>query len=125
MNVNIFFADPTAPTAGSPSTPGTAGGFTTLLIWLVAIFVLFYFMAILPQRRREKQHQRMVASIRRGDVIVTVGGIVGKVIDVRDETLKIKTANVTELEVRKSSVAGILAKRGSSREQEKVEQEEK
>ena len=55
---------------------------------------------------------------------MTVGGIVGKVIDVRDETLKIKTANVTELEVRKSSVAGILTKKGSSKEQGKVEQEE-
>jgi len=123
MKVNIFFADPTAPTR-SPTATGPTGGFATLLIWLVAIFVLFYFMAILPQRRREKQHQRMVASIRRGDVIVTVGGIVGKVIDVRDETLKIKTANVTELEVRKSSVAGILAKKGSSKEQGKAEQEE-
>ncbi|HCZ05762.1 MAG TPA: preprotein translocase subunit YajC [Thermotogae bacterium] len=79
---------------------------------LIAIFALFYFIAILPQRRREKQHRQMVESIKRGDVVVTIGGVVGKVIDVRKDTLKIKSANVTELEVRKASIAGVVS-RGS------------
>lgn len=109
--MNIFFADPSAPAQTTPSTTGT-GGLFGMLIWLVAIFALFYFIAILPQRRREKQHRQMVESIKRGDVVVTIGGVVGKVIDVKKDTLKIKSANVTELEVRKASIAGVVS-RGS------------
>ncbi len=106
--MNVFFADPSAPAQAAPSTAST--GLFGMLIWLVAIFAIFYFIAILPQRRREKQHRQMVESIRRGDVVVTVGGVVGKVIDVRKDTLKIKSANVTELEVRKASIAGVVSK---------------
>lgn len=106
--MNVFFADPSVPAQTSPFARDT--GLFGTIIWLVAIFAIFYFVAILPQRRREKQHKQMVESIRRGDVVVTIGGVVGKVIDVRKDTLKIKSANVTELEVRKASITGVVSK---------------
>ena len=82
-----------------------------MIFLLLIFFLLFYFMAILPQRRREKQFQAMISAMREGDTVVTIGGIVGKVIDIRKDTVKIKTANKTELEITKRSIANVIKPR--------------
>ncbi|MEP3277003.1 MAG: preprotein translocase subunit YajC [Stappiaceae bacterium] len=67
---------------------GGAGG-TDLLVNIlpfVLIFVVMYFLIIRPQRQRVKQHQELVASLRRGDTVVTSGGLIGKVSKVVDDT---------------------------------------
>jgi preprotein translocase subunit YajC len=64
--------------------PGDPGGLLTLLPF-VAIFAIMYFLILRPQQQRAKQHQEMVKSVRRGDVVVTNGGLVGKVTKVVDD----------------------------------------
>jgi preprotein translocase subunit YajC len=69
-----------------------------------AIFVIFYFLLIRPQRQQQKAHDRMVQALSRGDEIVTVGGVVGKIIHLTDERITIKTADDTRLEIERSKV---------------------
>lgn len=69
-----------------------------------AIFLIFYFLLIRPQRRQQKQHEEMVQSLSRGDEIVTMGGIVGKIVHITDDRVTIKTAGDTRLEMERSKV---------------------
>ena len=62
------------------------GNFLISILPFVLIFVVFYFLLIRPQRQKMKQHQAMVAALRRGDTIVTNGGLIGKVSKVVDDT---------------------------------------
>jgi len=64
--------------------PGDPGGLLSLLPF-VAIFAIMYFLILRPQQQRAKQHQEMVKAVRRGDVVVTNGGLVGKVTKVVDD----------------------------------------
>ena len=63
------------------------------LLPLVLIFVVFYFMLIRPQKKREKAVQQMRSSLEVGDEIVTAGGIIGRVVSIKDDTLVIETGS--------------------------------
>ena len=66
-------------------------GSASMLIMLVAMFAIMYFLMIRPQKKREKQEQDMRNSIEIGDEIITIGGIVGRVVTIREEDLIIET----------------------------------
>lgn len=68
------------------------GSFYLQILMLVAIFALFYFMLIRPQKKREKADKEMRETIVAGDRICTIGGIVGKVVQVSDDTIVIETS---------------------------------
>ncbi|UCF05124.1 MAG: preprotein translocase subunit YajC [bacterium] len=95
----------------SPS--GTEGGpsLFTSLIPILLIFVIFYFLLIRPQQRKQKQHQEMVANLRKGDKIVTNGGIYGTVSDVKEHVIVLRISEDVKIEVVKSAVATIIEKR--------------
>jgi preprotein translocase subunit YajC len=63
---------------------GSAGSMTPFIIQLGAIFAIFYFLLIRPQQKQKRQHEEALRNIKRGDQIVTAGGIVGEVIHVRE-----------------------------------------
>ena len=69
-----------------------------------AIFLIFYFLLIRPQRKQQKAHDEMVKTLSRGDEIVTIGGIVGKIIHLTDDRVTIKTAEDTRIEVERVKV---------------------
>ncbi len=69
-----------------------------------AIFLIFYFLLIRPQRKQQKAHDEMVKTLSRGDEIVTIGGIVGKIIHLTDERVTIKTAEDTRVEIERAKV---------------------
>jgi preprotein translocase subunit YajC len=69
-----------------------------------AIFLIFYFLLIRPQRKQQKAHEEMVKTLSRGDEIVTIGGIVGRIIHLTDDRVTIKTAEDTRLEIERSKV---------------------
>jgi preprotein translocase subunit YajC len=69
-----------------------------------AIFLIFYFLLIRPQRKQQKQHEEMVRSLSRGDEIVTMGGIVGKIVHLTEDRVTIKTHVDTRLEIERSKV---------------------
>ncbi len=88
------------------------GGFDIVsLLPLVLIFVVFYFLLIRPQQQKLKQHKSMIEAVRRGDTVVTGGGIIGKVVKVIDnETLQVEIAENVRVRVVKGTVADVRAK---------------
>lgn len=93
---------------------GGAGGSDIFLqlMPILLMVVIFYFLLFRPQQQRMKQHREMVANIRRGDTVVTSGGIVGKVSRVREESneIEVEIAENTRIRVVRSSVSEVRSK---------------
>jgi preprotein translocase subunit YajC len=79
-------------------------------VWVLpylAIFAIFYFLIIAPQRRRQRALQDMITNLKAGDRIITTGGIIATVTSVRDNSLVVRSADKSMLEITRSSVAGM------------------
>lgn len=88
--------------AGAPEE----GGFDwTIIVFLVLIFGLMYLVLIRPQRKRQKEHERLVEELKRGDRVVTAGGIYGQVESISDDSVVIKVESGMTMRVAKNSVA--------------------
>jgi len=74
---------------------------------LVLIFIIFYFLIIRPQRQKEKEHQKMLASLNKNDEVVTLAGIHGTIVNVKDKTLTLRIDENVKIEIEKNSVAYI------------------
>jgi preprotein translocase subunit YajC len=97
--------------AYAQGAPGGGSDFLVQLIPILLMFVIFYFLLFRPQQQRAKQHREMVGNIRRGDTVVTSGGIIGKVTKVRDENeIEVEIAENTRIRVIKSTVAEVRAR---------------
>lgn len=92
---------------------GGAGGLFGALVPLILIFVIFYFLLILPQRRKQKQHQEMVKNIKKGDKIVTSGGVYGTVTRVKQNYAEVEITNQVVIKIQRNAIAGL---RGGSEE---------
>jgi preprotein translocase subunit YajC len=93
-----------AATSGSP----TDGSFS--LIMIAAIFVLFYFMLIRPQNKKAKEHRDLLTRLKKGDEIITTGGILAKVVSLDEQYIKISPAEGVEFNMQKGAVATVLPK---------------
>ena len=93
-------------------TDGGAGGTGMLIQFLpiILIFVIMYFLILRPQRMKARHHQEMVANVRRGDTIVTNGGLIGKVAKVDEGELQVELAEGVRVRVVRSMVAEVRAK---------------
>ncbi len=91
---------------------GGAGGLDlTSMLPLVLIFVVFYFLLIRPQQKKMKAHREMVASVRRGDNVVTAGGVLGKVSKVIDDaTVQVEIAEGVKIKVLKGTLSEVRSK---------------
>ncbi|OGO06212.1 MAG: preprotein translocase subunit YajC [Chloroflexi bacterium RBG_13_56_8b] len=78
-----------------------------MIVFLVLIFAMFYFLMIRPQRKRQKEHQKMMEELKRGDRVITAGGIYGVIESVSEDSVVIKVESGTTLRLAKSSVAVI------------------
>jgi preprotein translocase subunit YajC len=85
-----MFASPAYASAGA--APSGTMAFLVQMFPLLAIFVIFYFLLIRPQQRRMKAHQAMIAAVKKNDVVVTGGGLVGKVTKVDDAEVEVELA---------------------------------
>ena len=74
---------------------------------LALIFIIFYFFLIRPQKLKDKEHQKMLAGIDKNDEVVTLGGIHGTVVNVKEKTLSLRIDDNVKMEIEKSSVAYI------------------
>jgi preprotein translocase subunit YajC len=98
----------------SPAFAQGIGGGSDFIVQLVPIllmFVIFYFLLLRPQQQRAKAHRDVVANIRRGDTVVTSGGIIGKVTKVRDDNeIEVEIAENTRVRVIKATVSEVRTK---------------
>ena len=95
-----------AAPAGEPG--GTAQILMGILPWLL-IFVIFYVLMIRPQQRRVKQHQETIAAVKKGDDVVTAGGIRGRVTKVADDEVEVEIASGVRVRVVKSTLTHIVS----------------
>jgi len=77
---------------------------------VLALFVVFYFMMIRPQMKRQKEHRKMVADIKAGDEVVVAGGLAGRVARVTDQYLAVEIADGVEVKVQRQAVGQVLPK---------------
>jgi preprotein translocase subunit YajC len=96
----------TAAAAGAPA--GGAAGFLVGILPWVLIFLIFYLLMIRPQQRRMKQHQATIAAIKKGDEVVTGGGIRGKVTKAADDEVEVEIANGVRVRVIKSTLTHVI-----------------
>ena len=85
---------------------GRAG--LVMMIYFVAFIAIMWFLIIGPQRRMQKRHEQMVSTLRKGDEVVTEGGIIGSVVHLTDDRLTIKTAENTRLIVARGKIARVM-----------------
>ncbi|WP_293858538.1 preprotein translocase subunit YajC [uncultured Alsobacter sp.] len=94
-------------------TPAGAGGVDMIMqiVPFVLIFVIMYFLIIRPQQRKAREHQEMIKNVRRGDTVVTTGGIIGKVTKVSDDAeLEIEIADGVRVRLVRGMIADVRAK---------------
>ena len=90
---------------------GGAGSAFASFVPLILIFAIMYFLLIRPQQKRVKEHKKMVEQLRRGDQVVTQGGLIGKVSKVRDDNeIEVELAEGMKVRVVKSTVAQVISK---------------
>ena len=78
---------------------------------LILIFGIMYFLLIRPQQKKVKEHQAMVAALRRGDQVVTQGGVIGKVVKVKDDgEVEVEIADGVKIRVVQSTIASVVSK---------------
>ncbi|MDQ6987140.1 MAG: preprotein translocase subunit YajC [Mariprofundaceae bacterium] len=94
-----------APSA--QAADGVTGGGLVSLIPLVLIIVIFYFLLIRPQQKRLKAHQAMISELKKGDKVVTSGGIVGIVHDVNEDTVRVEIADKVRVKVKRDTISAL------------------
>jgi preprotein translocase subunit YajC len=97
--------------AYAQSAPAGAGGMDLMgLLPLVLMFVLLYFLMIRPQAKKAKEHKNLIASLQKGDEVVTGGGMLGKVSKVSDQYVSVEVAPNVEVQVQRFSIQLVLPK---------------
>jgi preprotein translocase subunit YajC len=99
---NLFLAL-MAPQGGDGS-----GSMISTLLMFGLIIVIFYFMIIRPQSKRQKERQKMLGAMKKGDKVVTGGGIHGKIVAMEDKTVLLEIADNVKVKVEKSSVTAVI-----------------
>lgn len=100
------------PAYAQGAVPAAAGpeAFLIQLLPLVLILIVFYFLLIRPQQKRLKAHQEMIGALRRGDTVITSGGMIGKVSKVADDEVSVELAPNVVVRVVRSTISEVRGK---------------
>lgn len=113
--MDFLISDAMAQAAPAAQEPGFAG-----LILPLAIMAVFFFLFILPQRRREKEHKSLVQSLTKGSEVVTTGGLLGRVTDLDDNFVQLELADNVFVHVQRHAIASLVPK-GTYKTRKKAE----
>ena len=106
----IQFLGPTPAYAQEAAAgPAGSGAFLTSFAPFILIFVLFYFLLIRPQQKRQKQHRQMLEEIKKGDKVVTNGGLMGSVAAVTSDVVTLQIADNVRVKVIRGEIMGMQA----------------
>ena len=96
-------------TANQAVPEGAAGGGMGLILYLVVMGAIFYFLLIRPQKKRQKEQANMLDNLIVGDEVVTAGGIMGKIVTIKEDSVVIETgADKTKIKFEKNSISRVL-----------------
>ena len=93
--------------AQSPAPTGPGGGIG-FFVPFIFIFIIMYFVMFRPQKRRQEQQQKLIASLKTGDRVITNGGIHGLISNVKETTVIVKVADNVKIEMEKSAVTNVV-----------------
>lgn len=96
---------------GNPQA-GDGGSSLMMFVPIILVFVVFYFLLIRPQQKKQKEHQSMVSALKKGDKVITNGGIYGTVSDAKEHVVVLKIAENVKIEVVKTAIATVIEKKG-------------
>jgi len=103
----VFIAS--AYAQGGQAAPSAGAGLFNM-VFLVGLFVLFYFIAIRPQRKRQKEHAAMIAALSKGDEVVTSSGILGKISGLDDSYVLLNVSNNVDMKFQRVHIQAVLPK---------------
>jgi len=87
-----------------------AGGNISFIIMMATLFAIFYFLLILPQSKKQKEIKKMLAELAHGDVVLTVGGIHGKIMAITDTVVTLEIADKVKIKVARSYISAVVEK---------------
>ena len=96
--------------AMAPPPAGGEGGSAppwATFVPLILLFAVFYFLLIKPQQKRQKEHERLIQSVKKGDQVVTSGGLHGVVANVKDQTFTVRIADGVKVEISKTAISNV------------------
>lgn len=76
---------------------------------LIAVFIIFYFMIIRPQQRREKERRDMLSNLKSGDEIITIGGIYGKILNIKDDKITLDVGDKIKIKVTRAAIGNVIS----------------
>ena len=95
---------------GAPGGEGAASSNLVSFLPLVAIIAIFYFLILRPQRRKQQETQKMLSALRKGDRVITIGGIHGVIQSVKESSVIVKVDENTKLEFTRSAIASVSSR---------------
>ncbi len=102
--------------AGAAQPGGLTQGIMSFMP-LILIFVIFYFLLIRPQQKKQQQHQQMLQNVKRGDQIITTGGMYGTIESLDEKTIQLKIANQVKIKLSRSAIASVQTGETSASEE--------
>ena len=103
MNATLFAMMPADPSGGGPSP-------VSMLLPLVGMLAIFYFLLIRPQQKRQKEMQKMISALKKGDRVVTASGLFGSIAGLRDDVVVVEIADGVKVEMMRNAVTGVVAR---------------
>jgi len=107
--------------SGAQAASGT-GQLVTTIITFGLVFVIFYFLIIRPQNKKQKETKRMLSALKKGDRVATAGGIRGTIASIRDDVVVLKVDGNTKIEFNRSAISGVIQQSKSGSGKAKAEQ---
>lgn len=111
-------------TGTAPSASGMAGMLSTFLP-MIAIFAIFYFFLIRPQNKKQKETEKMIAALKKGDKVVTIGGIHGVISSTKEKTVVVKVDDNTKIEFNRTAIATVVTDKPADVKEEKSKKDKK
>ena len=93
---------------GSPPEGSGAAGFAASLLPIAAMIAILWFLLIRPQQKEQQRHREMVRNLKKGDEVVTVGGVYGRIMSLTDEKVSLKIADNVKVDVERAKIARVL-----------------
>ena len=106
----MFISSAFAQTAPAAAAGGDMQSSLMSMLPLVLMFVVLYFVMIRPQMKKQKEAKAMIDALAKGDEVVTVGGMLGKISKINDNSLSVEVANGVEVQIQRNAVVQVLPK---------------
>lgn len=93
--------------AALAETQAPAGSTLSMFLPMILVFVIFWFILIMPQRKQQKQRQAMLDALKKGDKVITIGGIHGEILEIDGDDLRLRIGDKVEIKVLRSAVSRV------------------